>query len=79
MLDKGFTKGRVLMAKYKVADFGFVIYKDGDKVDVAFRKAKKVPKAYDSFVATLELACLAQIQQFMRNVEKGQTDGKNGE
>ena len=53
------------MAKYKVAEFGFAVYKDGEKVDVSFKKAKKVPKAYDSFVATLELACLAQVQQLI--------------
>ena len=31
------------MAKYKVAEFGFAVYKDGEKVDVSFKKAKKVP------------------------------------
>lgn len=66
------------MAKYKVADFGFAIYKDGDSVDVVFRRAKKVPKAYDSFVATLELACLAQVQQFMSRIGKDKKDGDTG-
>lgn len=66
------------MAKYKVADFGFTIYKDGDSVDVAFRRAKKVPKAYDNFVATLELACLAQVQQFMSRIGKDKKDGDTG-
>ena len=66
------------MAKYKVAEFGFAVYKDGEKVDVSFKKAKKVPKAYDSFVATLELACLAQVQQFLRHLEKGKKNGEVG-
>lgn len=67
------------MAKYKVAEFGFAVYKDGDKIDVSFKKAKKVPKAYDSFVATLELACLAKVQQFMGRLEKGESNGKVSE
>ena len=44
-----------------------------------FKKAKKVPKAYDSFVATLELACLAQVQQFLRHLEKGEKNGEVSE
>lgn len=56
------------MAKYKVAEFGFAVYKDGDKIDVSFKKAKKVPKAYDNFVATLEIACLTQIHKILQKV-----------
>lgn len=61
------------MAKYKVAEFGFAIYKDDNKVDVSFKKAKKVPKAYDNFVATLEIACLTQIHKIIQKV--GAEDG----
>ena len=64
------------MAKYKVADFGFAVYKDGDKIDVVFKKAKKVPKAYDHFVATLELACLGHIHKIMNSVEKAKDNGE---
>lgn len=64
------------MAKYKVADFGFAVYKDGDKIDVVFKKAKKVPKAYDNFVATLELACLGHIHKIMNSVEKAKDNGE---
>lgn len=63
------------MAKYKVAEFGFAVYKDGDRVDVVFKRAKKVPKAYDNFVATLMIACLATVHKIVGKIEKDDKDG----
>ena len=63
------------MAKRRITSFEVVIYKNDDKVEVGFVKAKKVPKAYDNFVATLEIACLAQIHKIMQKAEA--EDGKS--
>lgn len=54
------------MAKRKVAEFGIVVYNNDGKIEVAFNKAKKVPKAYDNFVATLEIACINDIHKVIR-------------
>lgn len=58
------------MAKYKVAEFGFAVYKNDDKVDVVFKRAKKVPKAYDNFVATLMIACVTTVHKIVGKIEK---------
>lgn len=54
------------MAKRKVAEFGIIVYNNDGKIEVAFNKAKKVPKAYDNFVATLEIACINDIHKVIR-------------
>ena len=59
-----------------IANFGFSIRKTDGKIDVVFKQAKKVPKAYGNFVASLEIACLNIIYKFMNKVdENGKTDG----
>lgn len=64
--------------KRKVADFSVVIYNNDGQVEVAFNKAKKVPKTYDSFVACIEIACLSAIQKVMHGIEKGDKDDGKG-
>ena len=65
--------------KRKIAEFSFKVYKtDENKIEVAFDKALKVPKSYDSFVATLEIAALSSVQKVMHGIDKGKTDGKDG-
>lgn len=64
--------------KRKIAEFSFKVYKtDENKIEVAFDKALKVPKSYDSFVATLEIAALSSVQKVMHGIDKGKTDGKD--
>lgn len=64
--------------KRKVADFSVVIYNNDGQIEVAFNKAKKVPKTYDSFVACIEIACLSAIQKVMHGIEKGDKDDGKG-
>ncbi|MBP5789206.1 MAG: hypothetical protein J6W29_03120 [Neisseriaceae bacterium] len=64
--------------KRRIADFGVVIYNNEGQVEVAFNKARKVPKAYDSFVACIEIACLSAIQKVMSNLDKGKGSGEGG-
>lgn len=63
--------------KRRVADFSVVVYNNDGQVEVAFNKAKKVPKAYDSFVACIEIACLSAIHKVMNSIER-EKDGKEG-
>lgn len=60
----------------RIAEFGVVVYNNEGKVEVAFQKARKVPKAYDSFVACIEIACLSAIHKIMSGIEKGKESGK---
>ena len=62
------------MAKRRIASFEVVFYKDEDKMDVSFKQAKKVPKAYGNFVATMELACLSAMSKILKGIENGKTD-----
>ena len=62
--------------KRRVAEFSVVVYNNDGQVEVAFNKAKKVPKAYDSFVACVEIACLSAIQKVMASIEKGTGNGE---
>lgn len=65
--------------KRKIAEFAFRVYKtDNNQIEVAFDKALKVPKSYDSFVATLEIAALSSVQKVMHGIEKGKDNGENG-
>lgn len=59
------------MARRRIADFGVLVYVNDGKIEVAFQKAKKVPKAYANFVATLEIACVNDIHKVMRLVDNG--------
>lgn len=63
--------------KRRIAEFGVVIYNNDGQVEVAFNKAKKVPKAYDGFVACIEIACLSAIQKVMHGIEREKDDGKD--
>lgn len=63
--------------KRRVADFSVVVYNNNGEVEVAFNKAQKVPKTYDSFVACLEIACLSAIQKVMHGIEKEKDNGKD--
>lgn len=63
--------------KRRIADFSVVVYNNDGQIEVAFNKAKKVPKSYDSFVACLEIACLSAIHKVMDRIERGK-DGKEG-
>lgn len=63
--------------KRKVAEFSVAIYNNEGQVEVAFNKAKKVPKAYDSFVACIEIACLQAIQKVMHGIERETDNGKD--
>lgn len=65
------------MMKRRVTEFSVVIYNNEGQVEVAFNKAKKVPKAYDSFVACIEIACLSAIQKVMSGIEREKKDGKD--
>ena len=58
------------MAKYKIAEFSIAVYNNDGKIEVAFNKAKKVPKSYDNFVATLEIACLNDIHKIIKLVDE---------
>lgn len=62
--------------KRKVAEFSVVFYNNDGQVEVAFDKAKKVPKAYDSFVACIEIATLSAIHKVMAKIEKGEPNGE---
>ena len=64
--------------KRRIADFGVVVYNNEGQVEVAFNKAKKVPKAYGNFVACIEIACLSAIQKVMARLEKGKESGEVG-
>lgn len=64
------------MAKRRIASFEVVFYKDGDLLDVSFYQAKKVPKAYDNFVASMELACLNAMSKILKGVENGNLNTK---
>lgn len=59
--------------KRKITEFKVAIYNNDGKIEVAFDKAKKVPKAYANFVATLEIACINDIHRVIR-IADGQTD-----
>ena len=67
------------MAKRKIADFSIVVYNNDGNIEVAFNKAKKVPKAYDNFVATLEIACLGSVHKVISMVKNDgeKTESKN--
>ena len=60
--------------KRRIAGFSVFIYNNDGQVEVAFDKAKKVPKAYDSFVACMEIACLNAIHKVMERIENGDKD-----
>ena len=65
--------------KRKIAEFTFKVYKtDDNQIELAFDKAKKVPKTFDNFVAALEIAALNVVQKIMHGIEKGKDNGKNG-
>lgn len=56
-----------------IANFGFSIRKKENKIEVVFKQAKRVPKSYGNFIASLEIACLNTIHKFMNKVDE---DGK---
>jgi hypothetical protein len=66
------------MAKRRIAGFEFVVYKNDDKIEVAFNKAKRVPKAYANFIATLELGCLVHVNKVVKGVDNGKDSAKLG-
>lgn len=64
--------------KRRIAEFGIVVYNNDGQVEIAFDKARKVPKAYDSFVACIEIACLNAIQKVMHQIDKSDTTERKG-
>ena len=74
LFGRMFIKGTEM--RRRVAEFGVVIYNNDGQIEVAFNKARKVPKTYDSFVACVEIACLSAIQKVMSSIEKGKGDGE---
>ena len=60
--------------KRRIAGFSVIIYNNDGQVEIAFDKAKKVPKAYDSFVACIEIACLNAVHKVMERIENGDKD-----
>ena len=56
--------------KRKIAGFSVVVYNNDGQVEIAFDKAKKVPKPYDSFVACLEIACLNAVHKVIGRIDK---------
>lgn len=63
--------------KRKITEFKVIIYNNEGQIEVAFDKAKKVPKAYANFVATLELACINDVHKVIRIADG--TDNKSSD